>query len=1169
MTFSNFLKKLEKFYRGSENTATFTRAVLNNAMILGKEDLLPSDDSNYVKLYSGHAITKPIAREVLRYPDKERFFSYLNELSIDEVDNLKASFGLCIDIGVDELYERIYENLVGYLKNAANKGKSKKSSKEDSEFSIDELINEVDAHYVSPFFESGGYGEFYEKINSVCDKEKNHKNPFHYLNPNLGFYGREKETSCFESFLGCEGQTSLLCITGHAGSGKSSYIHNLTKNLLIKDDWKSVYLDRLLINDFSSNAYDNYRYPKKLCIIVDYAGRYSEKIGRFLGHIHNLDDDYLPPKLRIVLIERQGTVASSAGYEVYPDWFRRIQKSCDAPINIYGNGFLELSELPESALKAVSLDYRNESGIGIMQKYNGDKDLFEEEWKKIYEALSRRGTLTAKIRTIRPLIVLFMIDASISNMDYYKWDIDRILAEIIARYEKHWEENLCAGDTRLFNAVKKMLMYSTACESWSVGESVAGLEAESEILNELGREKLSQIIPYVNEYEVYEERMLAFEPDLLGEFFVLKMLKNIASPAKRKELVKLFWSANAEAFAFFLQMCIYDYSYSEFFKEVFEGFNELFLSHDNFAENSECNEIIAGLLLEITYIGVPDRTKNAIEALGSLMESGRKDEYLALRYVTGIYNRLTDAGIDEGYELIKEIQRIAEQYEDGFAIFSTYCEAMNNLIIWEHSSITETDAGKALNVKLARITALLDNLMSFVAGKPHKGESAALTTAVFFTKCIQNPMLVLKRRSCMAYLQKACKMIEDAQALPAIDEYICALTNFSSRDDIRIDDVTLFYEPLKRWIQTHEANSGKRYHSHIEILTNLTTKGDDTETWLAEVEILYKTTDPEFVAPYYAMALCNLTYSKAHDADADEAVFEGTLERMKELMCKHSSEPKIKMWYCRALCNYFHYSVDGSVPNGLKIAHELTETLIANFIDANISECEDFIILFLNEVLKYCDDDDNGISIIEGFAKIIARLQATFTKYMPFAECSSFIYTRVADFQADKDISKAMDAVNEIRMMCDAYPDNEFIADYLVDAVAAVSLFLPCEDLMREMQGIADIYTCFSRIPSIAEHYTLIIRNFTADCEAHLIEPCFANAFEVFRKRSDNEDVLENCISILDDFLCGTRDSVKADAFLDELGKYTDLSKLESGECKTAYEDLLNRFQEVQNISGG
>ncbi|MCL1883943.1 MAG: ATP-binding protein [Defluviitaleaceae bacterium] len=1170
MSFSVFLKKLADFYRGNENTAKFARSVLENAMTENAKELLPSDESNYVKLYGGHDITGPIARTVLDNPDKERFFDYLNELQADKADAMKDSFGLCVDMDVDELYEWIYENFLGYLNVSKGKDRRKKSSKEKSEFSEDNLLREpLNPESVSEFFRSNAItpvSKFAQVIDTIRDKEKNHKNPFHYLNANLGFYGREEELAYFDGFLGDDAKNALLLVTGCAGSGKSSFLHHVTKTISKEQKWKFVHVDQLLINDFSIKAYSSYLYEKPLRLIIDYAGRYAEKVGRFLSHISNIDPIHLPPKVRFVLIERQGITTSEANGEIYPDWFRRIKKACDSSLNLYENGFLELSELPESALKAVSLDYRNESGIGIMQKFNGDKNRFEEEWSKIYDTVNRRGTLTTKVRTIRPLIVLFMIDASISNLDYYKWDIDRILAEIISRYESHWEENLCAGDTQLFNAVKKILMYSTACESWTVGESIQGLEAESKILNELGREKLSQIIPYVNEYEIYEEKMLAFEPDLLGEFFVLKMLKNIASPIKRKELVKLFWSANAESFAFFLQMCVYDYSYSEYFKEIFEGFNELFLSHDNFAEKVESNEIIAGLLLEITYIGVPDRTKNAIEALGSLMERGKKDEYLALRYVTGIYNRLTDVGIDEGTELIKEIRRVAEQYVDSFAIFSTYCEAMNNLIIWEHLGITEADEGKALNVKLARITALLDTLLSFMDDNPYMGEGEALTTAVFFTKCIQNPMLVLKRRSCMAYLQKSCKMIEDAQAIQAIDEYICALTNFSSRDDVRIDDITLFYEPLRQWIQTYEVNSGKRYHSHIEILTNLTTKGEDIETWLTEVELLYRITDSEFVAPYYAMALCNLTYSMAHDAIAETSDFESALGKIKELIHKHS-EPKIKMWYCRTLCNYFHYSLDASMLEWIGISREFTNTLVANFTEANISECEDFIIVFLNAVLKCCDDDECGIDVIDGFSNILSELRTAFPQIVQFAECSSFLYMRIANMYAEKNTALAMDAVNEIRAIHEMHLDNEFIADYFLDVVAEVSSLLPSEELEHEMQTATEIYKRFSRLPSIAEYYTLIIRNFTADCEARLIETCFANALGVFRNHSENEEVLENCISILDDFLCGTRDSIKANAMLDELGKHADFGKIESKECKTAHDDLMNRFREVREVS--
>lgn len=871
-------------------------------------------------------------------------------------------------------------------------------------------------------------------------------------------------------------------------------------------------------------------------------------------------------KFRIILIERQGITLRGTGDEVYPDWFLRLAKSCDEEIPLYKNSFLDIAELPENALRLIALDYRNEEGIGIMQKYKGNETLFEEEWGKISEILNRRGGLSAKVRTIRPLIVLFMVDSSIRHLDYYKWDIDEILRKIIERYETHWEKNLCSGDNDLFKAVQKLLMYSTACTPWLVGETIAGLEAESNLLNELGREKLSQMLPYVNEYDVYEEQMIAFEPDLLGEFFVLKILKNTSSPTRRRQLVKLFWNADADSFAFFLQMCVYDYSYSVYFKDMFENFKDLFLSEDNFATGVDTNEIIAGLLLEITYVGVPNRTQDAIESLAALMSKGKKDEYLALRYVTSIYNRLTEAGIEEGNERIKEIRLIAEQYEDNCAIFSTYCEAMNNLIITEHAKIDAEDSGKKLQTKLARITAHIDTLLPFVSDKRDAGEDFAATVAIFFVKCIQNPMLVLNRKICMEYLGKAGDFIERSQTLDAMEEYIIALMNFSARDEVRLEDILPYYNPLKKWIQTYEESSGKAFNAHMRILTNLTLKGESEDVWLAELKNLYEALPDEFSATYYAMALCNFTYSKTEAANADVSDFDYALEKLSDLLYTHG-DISVAAWYCRAHINYLRYFVDDSLADCIKVADRLSGVMIAGFTNDNIVELGDIVISFAQEIMNLCDNEDFSIEVASELVRISEDLTTGFPETILFAECVAFVYMRIANLCSECDSIKAQEAVNRIRKIFELNFENEYIANYLVDALSSLSAFISEDELPQILSELVKLYDRFPAAETMAYSFVMTIRNFIAICDAAEIKPWFDKALLIYRKNSEDEEILENCFDIIYDFLTVTRNCAKAEGMLNALKKITNFKNIESDECKASYSDLIARFKEIQDLS--
>jgi hypothetical protein len=459
---------------------------------------------------------------------------------------------------------------------------------------------------------------FAQKIDAISDKTKDNKNPFHYLNANLGYYGRDSERGNFVEFLKSDEQILTISVTGYGGSGKSKFVYETITQLQGENSvWKFVYLDKLIICDLMSHPYGDYSYERPLCLIIDYAGRYADGLGMILSHLSNIDSDKLPEKIRVVMIERQGLSVQIDTFGeklILPDWFMNISRASNGCEILNRNTFLEMSDLSEEDVMSIAKDYRNADGVGIIERLGSDEK-FTEEWSKVWEYVNRRGIFTTKVKTIRPLIVLFMIDSAISSSGgfYYDWSIDDILETIIARYTEHWKQNLCGNDMDFLNAVKKLLMYSTACEPWNVGEIIEGLESETTLLNKLGKTRLSEILPYINEYDVYENKILAFEPDLLGEFFVLRVLNDEPNTEERRRLVNLFWKNNANSFAMFMQMCIDDYSYSNYFHDLFDDFENVF-NADESVQTEKIADLMDGLLVQLTYVGESGDTKRATRA---------------------------------------------------------------------------------------------------------------------------------------------------------------------------------------------------------------------------------------------------------------------------------------------------------------------------------------------------------------------------------------------------------------------------------------------------------------------------------------------------------------------------------------------------------------------------
>lgn len=1008
---------------------------------------------------------------------------------------------------------------------------------------------------------------FASRIDGIRDKEKSHKNPFHYLNANLGFYGREKEIEFFQAFLDAKDTVSTLAITGYAGSGKSKFMYEFIakaktgKAKTGKAKWKFVYLDKLLIYEFSAVSYNDYRYERPLCIVIDYAGRYAEKIGSFLAHISNTSAGHLPTKIRFVLLERQGITQQNDGNEIYPDWFRRILNASDTPINLYGSGFLELVELSESALKAVALDYRNEDGVGIMQKYDGDKGQFEAEWNRICEMINRRGNLTAKIRTIRPLIVLFMIDSSIRHLDYYKWDIDEILKNIIDRYEKHWEENLCAGDKPLFNAVKKLLMYSTACESWVVGDIIAGFEAEAGLLNELGREKLSGILPYINEYEIYEDQILAFEPDLMGEFFVLDMLKDMSVESELSRIVKLFWETNADSFAFFLQMCVDDYSYSNRFKGLFEQFNEIFLSDSNFAENGDYRNLVAGILLQITYVGVSERTEAAIKMLGELVDSGNRDEYLTSRYVFGLYNQCHDVDVETAKEIIEDLRVVAEKNQDDAVICGTYCEALYNHVVLIYESVTEKDSKATRSKRINDMEAALSKIVDFIDNHTANNESAMVSAIIFFTRAMCNASIYLKRQSCVTYFERAVKYIEVMQAIPAVELFAHALADFAARTEIRAEDILPFYENLKEWIKNYENTFKENFIEHIDLLTNLVSKGDGAEQWLAEIDAIYKTTPSADIVFKYAMALNNLTYIKAEDGEADGSVYKSAIERIKILIDRHG-DANISEWYCKAYYNYFNAMLDAESVNALEIADGFLNAISTYMNEQNEEEFSLVVELWCETVCNY---GENRVNLtVSGFADIIGRYPTLFTAYPE--DCALIFLQAIAslDQGGSLDESRMRELSDKIKHLYHDNKSSEPIARCYLESVSAISRFITNDELRDVLPELTVIHNRYSHEASVSDSYVLIIANYTPECDPSVIAAYLEKAIEAYNKHPDEEEMLANCLSILDDYVLKTEDIEKTKSILNSLKSQKNFNDCHSDSFKETYSLLLESMEETE-----
>ncbi|MDE6852756.1 MAG: hypothetical protein K2J67_09790 [Lachnospiraceae bacterium] len=65
---------------------------------------------------------------------------------------------------------------------------------------------------------------------------------FHYRDPHVGFYGREKEITYLDRFLDCEDPILFTAVNGPAGAGKSKFLYEYMKGLASNPKWKCLFL---------------------------------------------------------------------------------------------------------------------------------------------------------------------------------------------------------------------------------------------------------------------------------------------------------------------------------------------------------------------------------------------------------------------------------------------------------------------------------------------------------------------------------------------------------------------------------------------------------------------------------------------------------------------------------------------------------------------------------------------------------------------------------------------------------------------------------------------------------------------------------------------------------------------------------------------------------------
>jgi hypothetical protein len=576
-------------------------------------------------------------------------------------DEQKQAARNCLDILLDAVKEHLLDGQIGISLVLAT-------------------LEELDNKLMTRMQQAVEYaGSFAEMIDTMSPKRTNGVE-FHYLNPRIiECYGREDEGEQLSAFLEDDRPLCFSVITGPAGAGKSKFVYhyvNPDENCANPDTkmppgWKAAYLSKRQIERMMSLS--NWKYPKDLLLIIDYAGETAEETGVLLHEMRLRQNDTLRGKIRFLLIERQNVSADAYGSLIWPTWFERLcadeRKIILQEELLYrfnknkfepGEWFLELSPPDEQALRQMARDYVNETG----------KVLGDEDWHDIYQhAQHIEHPGNSERADARPLIVLFILDAWMNERRFHEWDYAKVLESIVARYERHWRDSLCGGDSERFRSAEWLLLYATIVGGFSFlnDELPRSLDSHKERLSQPGWRTL---LCALNGTSEHLDRLQPLEPDLVGECFVLKMIQDNLPSTAWKTLATELWEQNAAATLFFLDRCRQDFVNGQ---TPFEGLFDNAANHlIPRSVKKKHPALIALFLSNLTASQQLPSAQTTADVLKELSEANKSNAEITLEYARGLFNLTCEQDVSGRERSVKRLEGLAGRYENNAEIASVY-----------------------------------------------------------------------------------------------------------------------------------------------------------------------------------------------------------------------------------------------------------------------------------------------------------------------------------------------------------------------------------------------------------------------------------------------------------------------------------------------------------------
>jgi len=448
----------------------------------------------FKKYFSQHFMTQ------LKIEDRAKtaYFTHLLENIIINTQDIKKEFPIIRDFA-----SQTNLNLSEILKFLSDNNENAKILQEEFT-AFKENVEITTKSIEAKIKESIGPVLYKRDYKKTDEKPDDLKNKFNYKYQYLDLVGRNEELSRLWNFIGSKDDRVNFrwwMITGQGGMGKS----RIAQHLCLSD--KGYYSGFFEFKKVSANpSWDVWVPDMPTIIVIDYALSKIENVVEIIKSLKQRSDKYKYP-VRLLLLDR----------EVNEIWKKKLNTIIELEDSLYKEDLNSES----SSLELKPLDDKFSWNI-VEQVIKKEKEakwtLIETKKEEILKSLHFIDSLH------RPLFTFLAAMSFAIEDDIRYWNTNNLLMKTLSRFEGLWSQYV--DNDALEDKIKTILLLNTLYGKLTNNDLEKLIKSFNIGIN---LSELTKSYLFIADHEFKNNKLYwnGLQPDILGEFFILKGLQGI------------------------------------------------------------------------------------------------------------------------------------------------------------------------------------------------------------------------------------------------------------------------------------------------------------------------------------------------------------------------------------------------------------------------------------------------------------------------------------------------------------------------------------------------------------------------------------------------------------------------------------------------------------------